>query len=709
MSAVLKSKPSPTENTTSSHILVKNMSSSSPIDSPSSRLRSIPLSMEAEGPSRPGEGKPRRHPAIIGKDFIQTFSSRVATLYDAFLNACTRYGQHRFLGWRPKLDNGQFGSYQFITYEETLERVKSLAAGLASLNVSPKTNIGLYSINRPEWVLSEYACYFNNFVTVPLYDTLGDDAIQHICNQTEMQVMVASNDKAFNILRLKEKLAHLKTIICMDDTVSDELSMKASQMGVELIRFAVLEQTGRESLRDPNPPAPSDLCTICYTSGTTGTPKGVMLPHAALVADAGAVLFLAGEGEFASPEMTKFLFKLGPDVVHLSYLPLAHVYERIVITTLAAVGATIGFYQGDVMKLMDDIAILRPTLFCTVPRLLNRIYDKVMGTIEKSGTMTRFLFNMAYKSKTQNLRKYGQFDHWLWDRLVFAKVRNRLGGRVNAILTGSAPVAPEVMDFLRVCFACEVYEGYGQTETSAGSTLTCRGDWISGQIGVPLPCNEIKLVDIPEMGYINNSEDGSKLARGEICIRGANCFTGYYKEPELTKDALDEDGWVHTGDVGEWDERGRLKIIDRKKNIFKLAQGEYISPEKVENIIVRNKYIAQAYVEGNSVKACLVAIVVPDFEVLVPWARENNLESTNYKELVKMTQVKELLLKELQNMGSRGSKALKGFEVPRDIYVEHELFTVDNDLMTSTMKLKRHQARKRYASNIEEMYSQMTN
>lgn len=692
--------PSPSTSPKSNSSCRSSRSSSKGPKSPLSQPH-IPLSIEAsDAPTKENEGKARRHPSVADGNFIRTFKNGVLTLYDAFINACHQYERHQFLGSRIRTSDS-FGPYQFMTYGETLERVKNIAAGLASFGLPAKSCIGLYSINRAEWVLSEYACYFNNFITVPLYDTLGDEAIEHICKQTDMAVMVASNNKALNLLKLKDKIPSLKTIICMDDEISDELAMKAAKTGVELVKLSNVEKRGAENPRDPTPPLPEDLCTICYTSGTTGTPKGVMLPHSALIADAGAVLTLAGEGDFADKSVGKFLFRLGPDVVHISYLPLAHVYERVVMTTLAAVGATIGFYQGDVLKLMDDIAILRPTLFVTVPRLLNRVYDKIMAGVQSQGAFTKFLFNYAYKSKAYNLEKHGSYQHWLWDRVVFSKIRNRLGGRVEAILTGSAPVAPEVMTFLRVCFACEVYEGYGQTETSAGSTLTSRGDWIPGQIGVPLPSNEIKLVDIPDMGYTSRDKPNP---RGEICIRGPNCFTGYYKEPGLSKDALDADGWVHTGDVGEWDECGRLKIIDRKKNIFKLAQGEYISPEKVENTICRNQYIAQAYVEGNSIRANLVAIVVPDFEVLERWAREQGLTYTDQADLAGKPQVKELLLNQLKGLGSRGTGELKGFEVPRDIYVEHVPFSVENGILTSTMKLKRHEAKKYYAQQIEQMY-----
>jgi long-chain acyl-CoA synthetase len=364
----------------------------------------------------------------------------------------------------------------------------------------------------------------------------------------------------------------------------------------------------------------------------------------------------------------------------------------------------IGFYQGNIMKLMDDIAELRPTIFVTVPRLLVRLHDRIVARVNMGSTIKKLLFNFAFNEKTSNLATSGEFSHWLWDRLVFSQLRQLLGGRVRAIISGSAPMSPEVMDFIRICFSCEVYEGYGQTETSAGAAITAWGDWTSGQVGVPAPCNEMKLVDIPEMGYTSADRPNP---RGEICIRGPNCFTGYYKAPELTRETLDEEGWVHTGDVGEWDERGRLKVIDRKKNLFKLAQGEYISPDKVENIVTRNRYIAQAFVEGDSLKSSLVAVIVPDFEVLEPWAQSQGLKYSSHAELAAAPEVKQLLLGELKALGREGSNQLKGFEIPREIYVEPEAFSVENDLLTSAFKLKRFQARKYYAEKVAKLYSRI--
>ena len=196
----------------------------------------------------------------------------------------------------------------------------------------------------------------------------------------------------------------------------------------------------------------------------------------------------------------------------------------------------------------------------SVPRLFNRIYDKVMAGLHAKGAVSQFLFKHAFNTKKKNLQS-GQLTHWLWDSVVFSAIKSKLGGRVRVMVTGSAPISSDVMDFLRVCFSCQVYEGYGQTETAAASAVTQINDWTSGHVGAPVPCNEIKLVDIPEMDYFSTDKP---FPRGEICFRGENCFKGYYKDEAKTNETL-IDGWVHSGDVGMWDEQGRLHIIDRKK------------------------------------------------------------------------------------------------------------------------------------------------
>jgi len=318
---------------------------------------------------------------------------------------------------------------------------------------------------------------------------------------------------------------------------------------------------------------PETVYTLCYTSGTTGMPKGAMLMHRN---------FMANIASF-----TKFdgVFTIYPDDVYISYLPLAHVFERLLMTACMAFQIEYGFYQGDVMKLRDDLAVLKPTLMVSVPRLFTRFYDVMQAKIKELTGVKRRLCDWGVQKKLHNLETYGKVTHTVYDRLVFNKFRDFLGGRIRQMITGSAPISKEILNFLKIAFCCPINEGYGQTECAAPASITWTQDPSCGHVGAPFPACDFKLVDVPEMNYTSEdvNEQGENVPRGEICYNGPNCFKGYFNKPEATRETIDEEGWVHTGDIGMFLPNGTIKIIDRKKNIFKLSQGEYVQPEKIEN------------------------------------------------------------------------------------------------------------------------------
>lgn len=600
---------------------------------------------------------------IARDDFITHYSHSILTLYDSFKAAATRDPGHLFLGTR-----NSSGKYEWQTYGEVAERVSNLASGLIKYtNIHAKANVGIYAKNRAEWVIAEQACFGRNWVVVPLYDTLGRDSIEYICKQCEIKLVFTTSDKT-------EKLTGLiENIVLMDDKEETTFTTMTE-----------LEELGKTKTAPDEPSTGSDLFTICYTSGVTGTPKGAMIPHSALLSTISSALAMNGQNPLHPlPQgQENYFCELGPEDVYLSYLPLAHIFERLIIHFLIACGACAGFYSGDVFKLPEDAQELNPTGIIVVPRICNRIYDKVMSMISQSNWFTRIIFKYAYESKRAALRVHGVFTHWFWDRLVFAKIRTRLGTRISKIMSGSAPLSPDVLEFMRIVFGCPVYEGYGQTETCGGSFSVSHGDWaLAGHVGVPLASCEAKLVDIPDMNYLTTDSQ----PRGEICIRGPSCFIGYYKDPVRTAETIDPEGWVHTGDVGTFDSFGRLTIIDRKKNMFKLAQGEYIAPERVENILLKSALISQVFVYGHSLETCTLAIIVP----LNPTTQDLNT----------------LLTKAVESFGKHGSKELSSLELPRAIYIESTPFSVENGLLTPTMKVKRQAMEQKYAQVFKNMYA----
>ncbi|GJN13811.1 hypothetical protein PR202_gb00557 [Eleusine coracana subsp. coracana] len=328
-------------------------------------------------------------------------------------------------------------------------------------------------------------------------------------------------------------------------------------------------------------------------------------------------------------------------------------------------------------------------------------YRQITNAVKESGGVKEKLFYTAYNAKRQAIAK-GRNPSPVWDKLVFNKIKARLGGQVRLMSSGASPLSPNIMEFLRICFGCEVLEGYGMTETSCTISAMDIGDKLIGHVGSPNPSCEIKLVDVPEMSY--TSED-QPYPRGEICVRGPMIFRGYYKDDVQTREILDEDGWLHTGDIGLWLPGGRLKIIDRKKNIFKLAQGEYIAPEKIENVYAKCNFIAQCFIYGDSLNSSLVAIIAVEPEVLKSWAASEGIQYEDLRQLCADPRTRAAVLADMDSIGKEAQ--LRGFEFAKAVTLVAEPFTMENGLLTPTFKVKRPQAKAYFAKQISDMYAQL--
>ena len=393
-----------------------------------------------------------------------------------------------------------------------------------------------------------------------------------------------------------------------------------------------------------------------------------------------------------------------PQEEHLSYLPLAHIFETININTAMYAGCAVGFYQGDPLKILEDLTALRPTFFVSVPRLYNRIYDKINTDVAAASTVKRLMFSRALKVKLAALHESGIVDNSFWDRLLFSKLQAGLGlDRCHTMITGSDPISSEVKDFMRVAIGVRMLEGYGLTETVATLTATHPDDLSNAHVGMPSTGAQIKLVDVPEMNYVSSADPPC----GEICVRGSNVFLGYYKNPEKTAEDLEPNGWFHTCDVGSWTTERCLRIIDRKKNTFKLAQGEYAAAAKIENVLGRCSLVAQIFVYGDSLQSYLLAVVVPEIEEMPAWAKANSVPFSGALEsLTQEGAGQKLAASILEQLKSAAAEArLAGFELPKRVYLEPELFSVDNGLLTPTLKMKRVELKKRYKSTLDSMYS----
>ncbi|XP_060938610.1 long-chain-fatty-acid--CoA ligase 1a isoform X1 [Limanda limanda] len=640
-----------------------------------------PCDLEMQSVEMPGTELARRSALNDSSEHMTHFYDDARTMYEVFQRGLGISHDDPCLGSR-KPDQ----PYEWLTYKQVADKAEYIGSALLHRGHSHTGDkfIGIFSQNRPEWTISELACHTYSLVVVPLYDTLGTEAIAYVIDTAAISTVICDTPEKAQMILDGGNEGAVKTIVVME-AFDSELVARGKKCGIEVLSLKDFEALGRDHHQEPVPPTPEDLALICFTSGTTGNPKGAMLTHGNVIANTAAFL-----------RVTQVHCMLDTHDIHISYLPLAHMFERVVQGVVLVHGARIGYFQGDIRLLMDDLKTLQPTVFPVVPRLLNRMFDKVFS--QANTPLKRWVLDFAFRRKEAEMKNGVVRTDSMWDKLIFKKVQASLGGRVRLMITGAAPVSPTILTFLRAALGCQFYEGYGQTECTAGCTMSLPGDWTAGHVGPPLPCNAVKLVDVAEMNYL------AANGEGEVCVKGPNVFLGYLKDPEKTAEALDDDGWLHTGDIGKWLPNGCLKVIDRKKHIFKLAQGEYIAPEKIETVYNRSDPVAQIFVHGDSLQACLVAIVVADPEYLPVWAKKQGFEGS-FTELCSKKEVKDAILGDILRLGKEAG--LKSFEQVKDIALHPEMFTVQNGLLTPTLKAKRNELRSRFREQIDQLYAQI--
>ncbi|GAQ86175.1 Long-Chain Acyl-CoA Synthetase [Klebsormidium nitens] len=641
--------------------------------------------------NRPAVGPTYRHLSVGKGDFPELGSA--ATLYELFSNSAMKYADMPCLGQRKVVD-GKAGPFEYLSYKEAFRQAIVLAGSLEYIGVQPHSTCGIYGVNTPTWMLAMQACNALTVYSVPLYDTLGPQAIEFIINHAEISTIFIQESSLSKLLEALPKCNnHVKVVISLG-SFSAEAKSTLEARGLKAYAFDDLLVMGREKPFEPHAPNPDDIATIMYTSGTTGEPKGVVLKHSNLVS---TIAGLTKDLQYAK-------FFLSERDLYLSYLPLAHIFGRVVEEAMLYHGAAIAYWQGDVKLLLDDVDAAKPTVFCGVPRVFDRVYNGATAKVQAGSFITKLLYKFGFSRKKAALDGGSSFEKAtpFLDHLVFSKFKQRLGGRVRVILSGGAPLARHVEDFLRVTMCCPVVQGYGLTESCAGSFVAIPNANQTGTVGVVFPNQECRLEAVPDMEY----DPLGTPPRGEVCLRGPPIFTGYYKRPDLTKDALDEEGWLHTGDVGEWQADGTMKIIDRKKNMFKLAQGEYVAAENLENVYGSTPGVEAIWVYGNSYEYALVAVVVPLQGPLQDWAESQGI-SLEWEQLCRDPRTKKHILEQLKTTAQ--AKKLKGFEFIKNLVVEPTPLDMERDLLTPTYKIKRPKMLKYYQKEIDSLYQEIRN
>ncbi|CAN6572604.1 unnamed protein product [Malus baccata var. baccata] len=638
------------------------------------------------------DGKPSLGPVyrnLLAQNDFPPLDRQINSSWDLFSLSVQKYPGNRMLGWRKMVD-GKPGPYTWKTYKEVYDEVLDVGSALRLSGVEPGSRVGIYGANCPQWIMAMEACNAHSLICVPLYDTLGPGAVNFIIDHAELDVVFVQDKKVKELLKPDSTSSkRIKVMVCFS-SMTDEEKNKSVQIGIQPYSWNEFTEMGKQNPSEIVPPTTDNIAGIMYTSGTSGDPKGVVITHENVAYGVrGIDLF-----------MEQFEDKMTGDDVYLSFLPLAHILDRVIEEYFFRNGAAVGYYHGDLNALRDDMVELKPTLLAGVPRVFEKIHEGIKKAVLELNPRRRKIFDILYKYKLawMNRGYKNKYASPIADLLAFRKVKARLGGQLRLIISGGAPLSSEIEEFLRVTCCAFVVTGYGLTETIGPTTLGFPDEMcMVGAVGTVSVYNEMRLEEVPEMGYNPLGDHPC----GEICVRGKTVFAGYYKNPELTREAI-KDGWFHTGDIGEILPNGVIKVIDRKKNLIKLSQGEYVALEYLENVYGVASIIEDIWVYGNSFKSMIVAVVVPEEETAKKWAYLNG-HMGSFSDLCSLDQLKDHIMAELKLIAERNK--LSGFQYIKGIIIEPRPFDIERDLVTATLKKKRNQLLKYYQVQIDQLYN----
>ncbi|OHS99547.1 AMP-binding enzyme family protein [Tritrichomonas foetus] len=638
----------------------------------------------------------RRHPEC--KKGISSNPPDVQTMRQFALKYFNQYLDKPYLGARQIISPSEPSKYgpEFVwrTYGESLQIAKNYGAGLWQEGITKGSMYGIYAENCYEWIHTIDASSLYGFVIASLYDSLGPDSLVYIMKHSKMEAILVSAKNVKKLINLIKE--DLNTDNADDDKLSLRMLILTANSGTSLLDYANSElnsfnivaksfedvcKLGESNPRDYPEIDPEDPHFICYSSGTTGRPKGVIISNRAQISTAFG----------ATHEIP-----LGENPRHLSYLPLAHIFERSAISISMMAGGCIGFISGGVSNLTSDMAILKPTFLAAVPRVMNRFYDNITNKLKVS-SVKRALFWGAWYARRFCIRTglpAGPIN------AVFAEIPRIMGGSIQQVIVGGAAMDPNIQEFLQVAMGVPIRAGYGLTEAGSGNIISpINIRYVKpGTVGGPLVNCEIKLDPID--GY-NDPECGEIIVTGQ-------CVASGYLHDQTSSSELFYNGRtdsIRTGDVGKWDEDGYMMVVDRLRSIFKLSQGEYVAAELVTQVFEEAELVNQIFVYGDSTRTCLVAVVVPDKKATAKFLRKERVTDDEFKNVCNQKEFKDEILTQLSDVAKKHK--LFGYQFVRAVHCDPEEWTVDNEYLTPTFKLKRKKLSDRYKAEIQKLYNSL--
>jgi long-chain acyl-CoA synthetase len=594
---------------------------------------------------------------------ISTANSSHKNLIEMLENSRQRYGD------RPLYGTKRGGVYEWTTYEQFGEKVDALRGGLASLGVSSGDKVAIICKNTEEWAVSAYATYGLNGQHIPMYETQVAKEWEYIIRDCGAKILLAANPLVFEQTRdFPDKIETLEHVVLLSGNVTGDVTT-----------YEDLLKSGRENPVEAQQPESQSPMGMIYTSGTTGNPKGVILSHRNLIFECSVVLPLLG--------MTK-------DDRSLAFLPWAHVFGQVSeVHGLISSGGSAGLVE-DVNTLIEELGVVKPSMFFAVPRVYNRIYERLRGQMKEKPGFIRALFYGGLKQakREREGETLGFLDNLtltLARKIIFKKILNRFGGNLRIAVSGASALSPAVAEFVND-IGISVYEGYGLSENTAALSVNYPGARRFGSVGKPLPGVRIE---------IDKSVEGSKEEDGEVLAYGENIMLGYHNLPDKTKESITEEGGLRTGDLGHLDADGYLYITGRVKEQYKLENGKYVAPAPLEESLKLSAYIDQVMLYGFN-RQHNVALIVAAMPAVEQYAEGLGI-SGSAESILNEPRIRQLFKEQLERYG----KDFKGFERPQNFALLSEEWGIDNGLLTPTLKLKREVVEEQFKAQIDSLFS----